>query len=272
MPKYTNQIVVFLDILGFSNMLTGFEQEALANNVIDEDDYHESLALNRLLNIFQETLKLISERNCNYYVFSDNICITLDYVIEGSERGRLFLEIILMMNILNYEFLKEGYFIRGGIDAGWFLDSRAMAAGLPLVEAYRLESKIAVYPRIMLSNSFIKILDEMRRAGEFGEDEKLVLDHIIIKEEGLQFINGFLYIQNFEDTFSKREFLSVYREKIIAALARFGDDERIGNKYRWTVDRFNVFLEKYVKYQHYYELGDTWNADELLAIKEFKIN
>lgn len=51
MPKYTKQIVVFLDILGFSRMLPDFEAEALDKNNPDDDDFHESTSLNKLLEI-----------------------------------------------------------------------------------------------------------------------------------------------------------------------------------------------------------------------------
>jgi len=270
-PKYTKQIVVFLDILGFSNMLPGFEKEALDNADADENSYHESPSLNRLLEKFKESIRLITERSCNHYMFSDNICITIDYVVEGTEQAALFLEIIQLVNLLNYEFIKEGYFLRGGIDAGWFLDSRDMAAGVPLLEAYQLESKVAVHPRIVVSESFGNLIDEMRRDNAFSEDEEVVLDKILIDEGGLRYINGFQHIQNFEVTSDKIDFLKMYRDKIISALATFAGDVRIEPKYIWTANRFNSFLNDYVEGNEGYELADLWDEDQLLGIKNLSI-
>lgn len=272
MPKYTKQIVVFLDILGFSSMLPGFEREALDNSIHEDDVYHESRSLNRLLEIFQQSIRWIRERSCNHYLFSDNICITIDYVVEESEQSGLFLEIMQLVNLLNYEFMKEGYFIRGGIDAGWFLDSREMAAGMPLLEAYRLESKVAVHPRVVVSDGFLRLLTALRVSGAFSQDNENVLDKILIEEEGISYVNGLLYIQSFEDSAGKAEFLTLYREKIKTALIMFSDDERIGPKYKWSADRFNLFLEDYIQGQAQYELSETWQEAELLSIRDFKIN
>lgn len=272
MPKYTKQIVVFLDILGFSNMLPEFEREALESNVVDDDSYHESSSLNRLLEIFQESIRWINERRCNYYLFSDNICITIDYVVEESEQAGLFLEIMQLVNLLNYEFIKEGYFIRGGIDAGWFLDSRKMAAGLPLLEAYRLESKVAIYPRVVVSEGFLKLLAALRESEFFSKDDEYTLDKILIEEEGISYVNSLLYIQNFEDSAGKVDFLNAYSDKIRAALLKFSGNTRVGPKYEWSAERFNGFLEDYIQRQTEYELSETWREAELLSIRDFKIN
>jgi len=252
-------------------MLAGFEKEALENSISDDDSYHESHSLNRLLEIFQESVRWISERSCNHYLFSDNICITIDYVVEESEQAGLFLEIMQLVNLLSYEFIKEGYFIRGGIDAGWFLDSRDMAAGVPLLEAYRLESKVAVHPRVVVSKGFLELLKALRESAAFSEDEEYILDKILIEEEGISYVNGLLYIQTFEDSAGKAEFLTLYQEKIRSALTRFSEDERVGPKYRWIAQRFDSFLDDYIKGQAEYELSGTWKEEELLAIKNLKI-
>jgi hypothetical protein len=271
-PKYTKQIVVFLDILGFSSMLPAFEQEALDNAAADDEGFHESPSLNRLLGKFRESIMWIRERSCNHYMFSDNICITIDYVVEETESAGLFLEVIQLVNLLNYEFIKEGYFLRGGIDAGWFLDSRDMAAGVPLVEAYKIESKIAIHPRVVISEAFGKLIDDMRALGSFSEDEQIVLDKILVEQDGLRFVNGFQYIQNFEDTLGKTEFLALYRAKIAQALVQFENDLKVGPKYQWTAERFNWFLDDYVDDNELYELAGIWGEAELLGIKDLKIN
>jgi hypothetical protein len=253
-------------------MLARFEKEALENSISDDDSYHESHSLNRLLKIFQESVRWISERSCNHYLFSDNICITIDYVVEESEQASLFLEIMQLVNLLSYEFIKEGYFIRGGIDAGWFLDSRDMAAGVPLLEAYRLESKVAIHPRVVVSKNFLELLKALRESGAFSQDDEYILDKILIEEEGISYVNGLLYIQTFEDSAGKAEFLTLYREKICSGLTRFSEDERVGPKYRWIAQRFDSFLVEYIQGQAEYELSGIWKEEELLAIKDLKIN
>src|SRR5579859_3901531 len=150
MPKFTLQIVAFIDILGFSNMLPVFEQEALENDVIGEDGFHESETLNKLVDIFKSAVKLVKNANCKSYQFSDNLCITINFINDGTENPELFVEMLRLISMLMYEFVKEGYFLRGGVDAGWFLDADDIAVGMPLLTAYQLESKKAIYPRVLL--------------------------------------------------------------------------------------------------------------------------
>jgi len=271
-PKYTKQIVVFIDILGFSNMLPDFEKEAMDNDSPEDELYHESPTLNRLLQIFQDSVRWIREKSCNHYLFSDNICVTIDYVVEETEQPTLFLEMLQLVNLLNYEFIREGYFIRGGVDAGWFLDSRDMAVGVPLVNAYRLESETAVHPRVIVSESFYSVILQMRNLGNFSSDEESVLDRLLVEEEGLRFINGYVHIQNFEDSAGKKDYLMMCHEKISAALNKYNGIAKVYAKYKWTAEKFDAFLEDYIQNQERYELAETWEEEELFAIRDLKIN
>ncbi|MES2416748.1 MAG: hypothetical protein V4541_01100 [Bacteroidota bacterium] len=272
MPKYTNQIVVFLDILGFSNMLQSFEDEALLNGDFDEENFHESIALNDLLGIFKNSIGLIQERNCNHYLFSDNICITIDYVVDGFEHPKLFIEILQLINILNYEFIQKGYFLRGGVDAGWFLDSRDMAAGTPLLEAYHLESKVANYPRIVISDRYKKLIDEMNSNNQFNDEQSFLLEYILKDDGANHYINNFLHILNFEDPISKGDFLTTYRDNIVSSIIKHRDNERILSKYLWSAEKFNHFLDEYTLNNEAFEVDGLLDTEYIETLKDLKIS
>ena len=74
-------------------------------------------------------ISLIRNSSSNYYLFSDNICITLNYI----ENENSFIDVIKLICTLIHEFSKEGYFLRGGIDVGWFFDTDDIAVGTPLI-------------------------------------------------------------------------------------------------------------------------------------------
>ena len=158
MPKYTKQIVVFLDMLGFRSMLPDFENQALNNSDINSSNYHESLKLNKLLEKFRESLSLIRKSQCNHYLFSENMCITISYITDEVEKPDSLVEILILISLLANQFAKEGYFFRGGIDVGWFLNNSEIAVGVPLVNAYILESKKAIYPRVVMSTNFTTLM------------------------------------------------------------------------------------------------------------------
>jgi len=256
MPKYTRQIVVFMDILGFSSMLPAFEREALENDAIGEEGYHESGTLNKLVEIFNGAVKLVKRANCKAYQFSDNLCITINYINNDTESPDLLVEMLKLVSMLMFEFVKEGYFLRGGIDAGWFLDADDIAVGVPLVVAYRLESEQAVYPRALLSERFIGILEEYSRSRMLSDTGAFLAEYYIANDGKLRYLNPFFYITNFEDKEGKIDYLRTYSVIIKEKLQQFKGDARIEPKYSWLANEFNQFIDRYVTGQAYLELDD----------------
>ena len=59
---------------------------------------------------------------------------------------------INQVNYVIYEFVKHGYFIRGGVDIGDFYYDESIVYGSAHVNAYLLESKVSVSPRVVLSD------------------------------------------------------------------------------------------------------------------------
>jgi hypothetical protein len=275
MPKYTRQIVVFIDILGFSSMLPAFEREALENDATGEEGYHESRTLNKLVEIFNSAVKLVKRANCKAYQFSDNLCITINYINNDTENPDLFVEMLRLVSMLMYEFVKEGYFLRGGIDAGWFLDADDIAVGVPLVVAYRLESEQAVYPRVLLSQKFIGILDEYSQSHELSDTGAFLAEYYVVKDGELGYLNPFFYITNFEDKEGKIDYLQTYSIIIKEKLEQFKANTRIGPKFSWLATQFNQFIDKYVTSQAYLELDDDqldYTDSEISFIQSLKIS
>jgi hypothetical protein len=55
--------------------------------------------------------------------------------------------------------LSKGRPIRGGIDVGTGIEAEGQLFGAALVKAYRLESKVAAYPRVVVGDDFVKFLE-----------------------------------------------------------------------------------------------------------------
>lgn len=246
MPKFTKQIVAFIDILGFSSLLNSFEQEAMENDSQGDSNFHESETLNELIAVFEYSVSLIRQSDCNYYLFSDNICITIDYIENETEYPDTFVDILQLINLLTFEFVKKGYFLRGGVDSGWFLDSRDIAVGVPLVTAYALESRVAKHPRVVISDNFKTILDEYVSRNSLTEYSEYIAGIILKSEDGIQYIDPFAHIVSFDDKASKIDFLATYRKQINAGLVGNRDDEGIFAKYEWLAGQFNLFIDCYV--------------------------
>lgn len=274
MPKYTRQIIVFLDILGFSSLLFDFEREALDNDLISEDNYHESQKLNKLISVFEDVIKYIKDKNFKYYLFSDNLCISIEFVDNESENPEIFVDILSLLTLMVNEFMKEGYFIRGAIDAGWFLNYNDMAIGTPLVCAYQLETKKAIYPRIVLSKNYIEFLEQYKTLNKFPDYQIFLLDNYIKQDTDLSFLNPLLYVVNYEDKFSKIEYFQSSSQIISANLYKYKSVDNVYLKYEWLATQFNDFIESYIKDDAYKIIDNDqleFSEIELGIIKNSKI-
>ena len=126
---YKNRAVAFLDVLGFRQKLFDFEQEAKENRIginvteIEETPYQRQYVSNKandFINTFKNAISKLDVEKYRYYLFSDNICITS---IKDTSKSDLQ-DLLLVITELYFEFAQKGYFLRGGIDYGLFIDEK----------------------------------------------------------------------------------------------------------------------------------------------------
>src|SRR5688572_13081849 len=166
---YQDRAVVFVDVLGFQKKLYEFEQDDQTKKDNEGGEYLVSEKVNEFINTFKSVISLLDKGNFRYYLFSDNICITVDYV----ENPDLLISVLFTVSELFYSFAQKGYFLRGGIDVGKFVDEEEIAIGVPLANAYLMENKLANYPRILISDKYVKLVEEFSQQGKFDSFEFL---------------------------------------------------------------------------------------------------
>lgn len=267
---YGHRAVAFIDVLGFQNKLSVFEQDAIdyrEMNIEDEDDIDENSSVlysqqaSEFIETFDSAIKKLDTEKFSYYLFSDNICITA----QNGESS--LIELLLVICELYFEFVQKGYFLRGGIDYGLFIDKSSIALGVPLATAYKMESSQAVFPRIILSEKFIKQLKQYLPSGEseFGS----VLTTSLIKQScEISYLNIFNHIFKVGD---KEFFLKRYYDNISENLSANKEKEHIFFKYKWLANEFNSFLNDYI--DSYIYLDENFEATEeyISYLKQLKI-
>lgn len=145
--KYYKSIFAFLDLLGVKESIK----------------YDNGEFLDKLGKIYDSTLRRYkSECNIKFRdiirtkIFSDNI--VFECKINDGDGFEEFCQIAFITAILQEELLKNNLLLRGAITKGdSFLDD-VLVFGKALSEAYLLEDKFALYPRVIISKELVKIV------------------------------------------------------------------------------------------------------------------
>ena len=231
-------VIMFLDILGYKNMIT---------SVTDENDYLGSVhTLMSLLSKYIETYnqgvdeKTKHRLNLSRFksmIFSDNILFFAPYDSE-IDMLNLANNLIYGLSQFLFQYTKSNIFFRGAITAGQlFYDEKLhFVFGTGLVRAYELESNIAIYPRIVIDTC----LKPSPILVGWAQDEDGIwyADYLTL---------GYALLcnpHNGETPIPHDEFLSYivsHKNGICSALEKYKTNDRVYIKYRWLASYHNRF-------------------------------
>lgn len=144
MSNYGNHIVAFIDILGFKSIVEeSSTDKAVFDTILNSlktleqhVEYNAGKAAHR-----QSVFKMTQ--------FSDSIVISR----PNTEDALFFM--IMDLNFLQNVLAKSGVLIRGGVSYGSLYHENNICFGPAFVKAYELESKHAIYPRIIIDPDII---------------------------------------------------------------------------------------------------------------------
>lgn len=260
---YQDRIVAFVDVLGYREKLSEFEADATLKVTVEGDEILVSEKVNEFLSTFRSITHTLDERNMRYYLFSDNICITADYV----QNPELLIDIPLVIIDLFYEFAIKGYFLRGAIEVGKFIDEDKIALGKPLSLAYMAETTKAVYPRILVSHEYNIQLQEYLTGGENNTHDPAILDQLILHNCEYYFLNPFYLTATAEN---KVDYLTKIRGQIVLNLEANSKKESLYTKYEWLARQFNRYLDRYTSELIFTE-QDAQDEETINQLKLLKI-
>ena len=211
--KISEYIVAFIDILGASEKIKQNSNESL-NTV--HFVYEESLRKAEIIYSAEEVvgLKPIIK------IWSDNIVVAVP-VIKENYAEALF-SILVLSTVIQSEFLVHNYLVRGGISVGDFFSDDVMTWGNALLDAYNLESNVAIYPRIVIHS---KVIEKANVTDKYIKRTKLDFDGLIfvdyLQESDFKTNDGFVDIIS--------HFLKNCNEQLDVSY----DNEKIKQKLHW---------------------------------------
>lgn len=244
MQLENKRIVLFIDLLGFKNFVTKNEQNDLERIKSVLDDFQKSLLSQRVYEHLQ-----IGEIEKNISIFSDSVIISIeDKSPDQKYLGEIIEDIAQQIFECQISLFEHAILIRGGLTLGNIYHEKDMCFGTAQIKAYELESKYAVYPRILIDIEIINFLKKKR-----GKNFSRLEDNFISKDDtDFYFIDYAKQVKYYEE--SKNSFAGFkklngkksrkiyYSKKLKIQLSKIiskEKDKKIKTKYIWLYNQFN---------------------------------
>ena len=228
---YKKSIVTFIDILGFKSIV----KKSTAEEV------------NKILDLVKQATKPNETSAHRAIVFSDCVIRVSDIKPNEPFIDHLFSELYALLHA-QVELIDYGILIRGGIcyDNIHIYDDKVFGPGL--VTAYELESKFAIYPRIIISPVVIQELNNYLQAfvekREFEDpNAEIIKDLLKQGDDGMWFLN---YAEAIDGEFDEQEmyplFLKRHHDVIVGKSVEFQAPKSANSKYLWLTNYHNNII------------------------------
>ena len=235
-----NHVVLFLDILGYSNLLTS------CGDVQAENEYLKKIRglISNLLEYIEKKFAATDQRKNNMnlsrfksLLFSDNILFFAPYEDE-TDLINLYMNLLYGLSEFLLQYNKGDIFFRGGISKGnlFYDEELHFVFGSGLVKAVSLEKK-AEYPRIAIDENL---------------NPPFILTGIEKDENNIWYLDylSLGHCLMFDPDYPQppyEYFLSCLEEQksaITNALQKNRNDAHILKKYKWLAKYHNDFCNK----------------------------
>ncbi|MDK4486151.1 hypothetical protein MVQ23_09880 [Fusobacterium necrophorum] len=246
--NYEDRYVVFLDILGFKNMVMNSENNP---NLLEK--------INKILNQIQKIKKdkysLFTESDRQISIFSDSIIISYSSINPG-----IVYPILENIICLCIEFSYENIWIRGGISFGKLYHKGDKCFGPALVNAINLESKHAKYARVVVDTDFLVTTTANPPKLFSSNEHKNQIMEFLKKDSSdnlyyLDFLDSILdsldYPEDIKNTFVK------IKNNITQSLISYKNNTQILEKYEWMKNYYNQTIEKNFLVETSWELKNS---------------
>ena len=241
---YETRIVAFVDILGWTRVVETAQRDP-------EQIQQLGLALDMLRGQVQQSEWMSKNAGSDGWPgdpqvtqFSD--CLTISTRNDYYGKSHL----ISTLGFLSTSLLYQGFLLRGGITVGELYHRESMVFGPAFLKAYELESRCAIYPRIILDPD---LAEQWGQGDAYLEKDGQLIGHAKtwrLSHDGFRFFD-FLQPLRGAPTFSDspdliRHSLLPLHALLDKKLKDYADNVRIRPKYVWLANYFNDVCTEYV--------------------------
>lgn len=252
--KYEKRIIAFIDILGFSELIKDSEKnpETLEKiyeviNYFKNWEKPESWNL-RTIEIEEDAQKkglanfdLSNKSTCT--CFSDSIIVSIK--ISDGDINAILSTLIANISYIGSYIIQKGILFRGAITIGNIIhQDNGIILGQGFIDAYNLESKLATFPRIVVSDKLIK---ELNYPLEAKRNRYPYHQYLTRDKDGCIGFNQLKYFEVVQSwTEMKEEILKNALEKtrkvIIEGLDYSFELPSVHSKYQWLKNEYNSLI------------------------------
>lgn len=256
--KYENRLVAFIDILGFKDIVKQSEKDPSkikllysVLNYLKNWEASENWSL-RLVEIEEDAQKKGVENfdiigKTNSTSFSDSIVVSVKVDNNVNEMAST---LIVNLAYIGAILIEKGILFRGGLTIGNIIHrENGTVFGQGLIDAFKLESTNAKYPRIILSD---KLLKDLNYPIEGKRNRYPYHQYVERFEDGCVGFHQMIYYQVIESWIEMTvEKLSASLEKvrkvIVNGLDSSFEKPDVFAKYKWLKEQYNklIILEDY---------------------------
>jgi hypothetical protein len=241
--KFQQRYIAFVDILGFTNIVSRMSEEG--HLFVTIRDSLKSLDLHsrrfreyrRRLNdkrtrIVQKGIAPLLPNITDLQMTAFSDCYVISEIAPAWH-------VLAAVQTLGASLLKKGILTRGAVVYGDAYHKGRVLFGPEIVEAYKLESEVAKYPRILVTDSV--------RQAVWGYHNGLCKGRLLKQDvDGCWFVNvltpplsSWAAVSDEANDRNARTFLRNIRQPLIAELRRERGNLSHLSKVRWLVHRFN---------------------------------
>ncbi len=251
--KYENRLIAFIDILGFKDIIKQSD--------IDPSKIELIYSVLEYLKDWEKPenweLKFVAIEECAQYKgvnnfdlsgktnitsFSDSIVVSVKVDDNVNEMAST---LIANLAYIGTVLLEKGILFRGGLTIGNIIhNDNGTVFGQGLIDAYMLENKSAKYPRIILSDKFIK---ELKYPIDSKRNRYPYHQYLIRYDDGCVGFNQLIYYQVIESWIEMKpnllkESLEKVRRVIISGLDSSFEKQEVFEKYKWLKEQYNKLI------------------------------
>jgi hypothetical protein len=238
---YSDYYVAYLDILGFKDLVKSKEHK-------DRKKIYEYFKL--IEEITSDLKKIESQKDIGAIIISDSVILSVPFGAEEDENIDKLRKLCIAIQKIQFKLAEIDIWLRGAISSGeaYFDSKKNQIVGPAYINAYLLEERLAINPRVILDNKLINelkldsaqmLIDKVNNVETCLQEYDALERNILFQwtEGGIQKIglkkDVALFIDYLVYAFDEESRLMTIVENIEY---RIYSDNSIYPKFRWVTD------------------------------------